>query len=544
MKHRRFGKQVALFTGALRRQAFRRSRPSRTATPTRPAALDAVRVELWNDDHRLLRALLVLVATFSVGFWYYAIERIIATSALIEASEEVALEAVETTTLTKPITFSVTGDRGATHVKLEPIPGKRPIATTEAVQAALDYLRLSGLNVKTATNIALKSATTGLDIAADVWIYNPMPLLEAKMSSADEWTRWGRPGYGGLAVETSDVDRFSAKAQALRAKELRRIAELQANLKNWTPEERLEAVTTKCPLHALPVKATIVSDFDSLGREKPVSTQLRRGGQHMWRWSGFARSGTETTHQSPGIFVPINTHGLTVLSTRVASPMKPDQSFFADDTSSLNCDREYPTEYAVSWKMAPKDDDAYVVAWKARATAADMKPLLEEAQKTVLTGGLSVGGETRLRAVGVVVLIPLVALGLSLSLSVQIRKLASLSPSLLQRALLIEDKAYPSARLSPIDGFLMRGTERLAKSLLLVVILLSLPTVSAFAAFVSFAPIHLNGYLFDWDYVRYLSGYRLYIDISVTTALFALACHQLWAVFDSARKAGSHTQQI
>lgn len=88
MKHRHLGKQVALFTGALRRQAFRRSRKSCTASPILPTALDAVRVELWNDDHRLLRALLVLVATFSASFWYYALERlnaILATMKIVKS---------------------------------------------------------------------------------------------------------------------------------------------------------------------------------------------------------------------------------------------------------------------------------------------------------------------------------------------------------------------------------------------------------------------------------------------------------------------------
>jgi len=502
------------------RQTLRKSSKLGSRRAPDKQTLADVHTEAWNEHLRLLRALLVLLATLAGAVGYASLQRLAAVNTMGLVVEEMVTEAVESTMLVSPTTFSVTvSGRPLVRITLAPLPDREPVRLAEAVQAALSQLQGAGFTVEDSRGVALKSRLTGIDLIAAVEPLPSMPEVQAKLASEGRRSLWVWPAYQS-AVEPFSIRRAKEETEKFFASTSNEAAPYREDL----DAERISAIREKCPLRWLPVVAT----YEGLAPES-LSLRLQMGPETLWRWSSFSRPPTDTEPRRDGVLPPLYTGDLVVLSTRVARV--PDMRFVGEHATALTCEREYAMESALAWQSRPKAKDTFFLQRSTYLTYPDSKPAVDEARSLLSGGFLGTGGDLRISWIDTLLVFPLLALILSIAVSHQLRSLASLDPALIGRALYAGANVRESRKLSPLDGRFIRAIEGAARAGLITVILAAPPFVAVGAFFSFLSPINPAGALSHWDIMTTMLGNNRYVAAALLLSLIALSVHQLWIVF-------------
>lgn len=429
----------------LHRRRRLRARGRGAADPDSGSAADAraQRIEVFSEDSRLLRTLLLTIALLSFVYGFQAAERVSAVQTLNDAHGNIAFEAVLGGKLTSPSSFQSLGVGDAmSEIDLLPrTPGPPELIVDAAAQAMLELERRGHRIAQQLGTVTLFSPTLNATVEASLDRVDRPRALQAAAAHAQDALVRARSG-GSPPGDPSP------------------------------PPEYLTQVAQRCPSKWLQAGARyrVAGDGEPVSREVAALSM----GSATWRLSGFRRVNERGT-RAPLINEIAEPADFVLYFFRMAEP--------AAGVGTLDC-----ADYVLRWgydyvgRSAPALLDA--VADEGHLSAAD-RELIDDARRRLsklsvrLTEGVDVGDQ------GVFILIPLAMVILSVWLSILLRRLTRDTGGQIPHLLMADRSDGP--RRTVLDGPHFFYLERAVRTACLAypilappVVVLSVPIVLAY----------------------------------------------------------------
>lgn len=462
-----------------------------------PAALSKS-IEIFSEDFKLLRFLLLVNFALMAVFVSKALDRVSSVQQQQSYPKTAMWAALAESTLTTPTRILITTwprpEYNSLEVELVPPAGGQKIPLALAVAQALDYLVDQGVYARNGYFDVASSnakASFSLRVAGLTW-RNPMYLDAHRQAARDSALLLERPG-------------------GRRAGELRELEDL---------------LHQRCPQRPSGVELRVIRSDLPLPQlaDKPTH-RLRVGG---------------------GVSELAVLHSSLPLLAKSFQPTDQLRYFLLRDTQAvhepLQCERMFVPFLYTEGRSGPDElmpipsaesPDLARVLEPSLAAVAKAQSELESSSTKVLEGIEVTGG-------ALLMLVPPFMLFILFAISLVLRRLRSLSTLSTSMRLALFGLPRVSARLSPVDGRVLRWTERGLRAVALSVPVLATPLALALSPWLLLLPARGGippAALVDTPWILQSAELLAHEPVWVLLLLASLAvsAHILWLIFAPTR---------